>query len=89
MNDDLLKKAGGGNYWHELLTRIRDIRSSEKMIYRQVLDLYATSVDYDPRTSESREFFKIGKIKSTMPRMGILPQKSSRNVQTPSYQIWD
>ena len=59
MNDDLLKKAGGGNYWHELLTRIRDIRSSEKMIYRQVLDLYATSVDYDPRTPESREFFKI------------------------------
>jgi len=59
MNDDLLKKAGGGNYWHELLTRIRDIRSSEKMIYRQVLDLYATSVDYDPRTTESREFFKI------------------------------
>ena len=59
MNDDLLKKAGGGNYWQELLTRIRDIRSSEKMIYRQVLDLYATSVDYDPRTSESREFFKI------------------------------
>ena len=59
MNDDLLKKAGGGNYWQELLTRIRDIRSSEKMIYRQVLDLYATSIDYDPRTTESREFFKI------------------------------
>ena len=59
MNDDLLKKAGGGNYWQELLTRIRDIRSSEKMIYRQVLDLYATSIDYDPRTAESREFFKI------------------------------
>jgi len=59
MNDDLLKKAGGGNYWTELLQRIRDIRSSEKMMYRQVLDLYATSVDYDPRTMESREFFKI------------------------------
>jgi hypothetical protein len=58
MNDDLLKKAGGGNYWSELLARIRDIRSSEKMMYRQVLDLYATSVDYDPRTAESREFFK-------------------------------
>ena len=58
MNDDLLKKAGGGNYWSELLARIRDIRSSEKMMYRQVLDLYATSVDYDPRTPESREFFK-------------------------------
>ncbi|MCL2604331.1 MAG: virulence RhuM family protein [Defluviitaleaceae bacterium] len=59
MNDDLLKKASGGNYWHELLARIRDIRSSEKMMYRQVLDLYATSVDYDPKTPESREFFKI------------------------------
>ncbi|MCL2216025.1 MAG: virulence RhuM family protein [Defluviitaleaceae bacterium] len=59
MNDDLLKQAGGGSYWQELLARIRDIRSSEKMIYRQVLDLYATSIDYDPRTPESREFFKI------------------------------
>jgi hypothetical protein len=59
MNDDLLKKAGGGNYWRELLERIRDIRSSEKIFYRQVLDLYATSVDYDPRTPESLEFFKI------------------------------
>jgi hypothetical protein len=59
MNDDLLKKAGGGNYWHELLDRIRDIRSSEKVFYRQILDIYATSVDYDPRTPESVEFFKI------------------------------
>jgi len=59
MNDDALKKVGGGNYWEELLARIRDIRSSEKMIYRQVLDLYATSVDYDPKALESREFFKI------------------------------
>ncbi|MDR2712779.1 MAG: virulence RhuM family protein [Clostridiales bacterium] len=59
MNDDLLKKAGGGNYWRELLERIRDIRSSEKVFYRQVLDLYATSVDYDPRTEESQRFFKI------------------------------
>jgi len=59
MNDDLLKKAGGGNYWRELLERIRDIRSSEKVFYRQVLDLYATSVDYNPRAPESLEFFKI------------------------------
>jgi hypothetical protein len=59
MNDALLKASGGGGYWHELLDRIRDIRSSEKVFYRQVLDLYATSVDYDPRTGESREFFKI------------------------------
>jgi len=58
MNDDLLKKIGGGGYWRELLERIRDIRSSEKVFYRQVLDLYATSVDYDPRTPESQAFFK-------------------------------
>ena len=59
MNDALLKQTGGGSYWRELLERIRDIRSSEKVFYRQVLDLYATSVDYDPRASESVEFFKI------------------------------
>jgi hypothetical protein len=59
MNDDLLKKTGGGGYWKELLERIRDIRSSEKVFYRQVLDLYATSVDYDPRAKESLAFFKI------------------------------
>ena len=59
MNDNLLKKAGGGNYWRELLERIRDIRSSEKVFYRQVLDLYATSVDYDPHTPESQAFFKM------------------------------
>jgi hypothetical protein len=63
MNDDLLKQAGGGNYWKELLERIRDIRSSEKVFYRQVLDLYATSVDYNPKTPESLEFFKIVQIK--------------------------
>ncbi len=59
MNDDLLKQAGGGNYWKELLERIRDIRSSEKVLYRQVLDLYATSVDYNPTANESVEFFKV------------------------------
>ena len=59
MNDDKLKELGGGNYWKELLDRIRDIRSSEKVMYRQVLDLYATSVDYNPTSEESVEFFKI------------------------------
>lgn len=59
MNDDLLKKAGGGNYWKELLERIRDIRSSEKVFYRQLLDLFATSVDYDPKSEECRQFFQI------------------------------
>ena len=59
LDDALLKQAGGGSYWRELLDRIRDIRSSEKVFYRQALDLYATSVDYDPRAPQSVEFFKI------------------------------
>jgi len=59
MDDERLKQSGGGNYWKELLDRIRDIRSSEKVLYRQVLDLYATSVDYDPKSDESIRFFKI------------------------------
>ena len=59
MDDERLKNLGGGSYWKELLDRIRDIRSSEKVLYRQVLDLYATSVDYDPRSDTSRLFFKI------------------------------
>ena len=59
MNDDRLKNLGGGNYWKELLTRIRDIRSSEKVMYRQVLDLYATAIDYDPKADASVLFFQI------------------------------
>ena len=59
MDDERLKNLGGGDYWKELLDRIRDIRSSEKVMYRQVLDLYATSVDYDPKSSESVAFFKM------------------------------
>lgn len=59
MDDVKLKNLGYGNYWCELLDRIRDVRSSEKVLYRQVLDLYATSVDYDPRGEETVEFFKI------------------------------
>ncbi len=59
MDDERLKGNGGGAYWRELLDRIRDIRSSEKVMYRQVLDLYATAVDYDPRSDISIEFFKI------------------------------
>jgi hypothetical protein len=59
MDDQKLKNLGGGNYWRELLERIRDIRSSEKVLYRQVLDLYATSIDYDSKPEETVEFFKI------------------------------
>ena len=57
LNDDLLKNAGGGNYFDELLSRIRDIRSSEKMFYRKVLEIYALSIDYDPRTEITKQFF--------------------------------
>ena len=59
MDDERLKNLGGGDYWKELLDRIRDIRSSEKVMYRQVLDLYATSIDYDPKSTETTRFFKI------------------------------
>ena len=58
MNDELLKRAGGGNYFEELLARIRDIRSSEKIFWRKVLDIYATSIDYDPKAEQSILFFQ-------------------------------
>lgn len=58
MNDELLKQAGSGNYFEELLARIRDIRSSEKVFWRKVLDIYATSIDYDPKLAISIEFFQ-------------------------------
>ena len=58
MNDELLKHAGGGNYFDELLARIRDIRSSEKVFYRKVLEIYALSIDYDPRAEATQQFFK-------------------------------
>ena len=58
INDDLLKRAGGGLYFDELLSRIRDIRTSEKVFWRKVLEIYATSVDYDPHAKITQEFFK-------------------------------
>lgn len=58
LDDDCLKQLGGGGYWKELLERIRDIRSTEKVLYRQVLEIYATSIDYDPRASVSQKFFQ-------------------------------
>jgi hypothetical protein len=58
MNDELLKQAGGGNYFQELLARIRDIRSSEKVFWRMILEIYATSIDYDPKSDVSVKFFQ-------------------------------
>jgi hypothetical protein len=58
LDDERLKRLGGGGYWKELLERIRDIRATEKVLYRQVLEIYATSIDYDPRAQVSQEFFK-------------------------------
>ena len=58
LDDERLKKLGGGSYWKELLERIRDILASEKVLYRQILEIYATSIDYDPRAQVSQEFFK-------------------------------
>lgn len=75
MDDERLKQMGGGNYWKELLDRIRDIRSSEKVMYRQVLDIYATAVDYDPRSDQSIEFFKIVQNKLHLRLTGTLQQK--------------
>ena len=82
MNDDLMKRAGGGNYFQELLARISDIRSSEKVFYRQVLDIYATSIDYDPNTDTSVLFFRLCKIRCIGPRMAIQLRKFSSYVHT-------
>ena len=59
LDDERLKRGGGGNYFNELLSRIRDIRSSEKVFWRKVLDIYATSIDYDPKTENSKQFFSV------------------------------
>ena len=74
MNDDLLKRAGGGNYFDELLARIRDIRSSEKVFYRKILEIYALSIDYDPRTEATQKFFKTNTANGYS--MSSLPWKS-------------
>jgi len=63
MDDEKLKNLGGGKYWYELLERIKDIRASEKVLYRQLLDLYSTSMDYNPKKQETIEFFKIVQAK--------------------------
>lgn len=89
MNDELLKKAGVGNYFDELLERIRDIRSSEKVFWRKVLDIYATSMDYDPRMEASVLFFKTFRTKCTGPRMGRPLLRKFISVQTVPNTIWD
>ncbi len=75
MDDARLKEAGNSRYFEELLARIRDIRSSERMFWRKVLDIYATSIDYDPGNEQSRLFFSRFKIRCTGRRMGIQQQK--------------
>lgn len=94
MNDELLKQAGGGNYFDELMDRIRDIRSSEKVFWRKVLDIYATSVDYDPRTEASVLFFKTVRIKCTGPltvrqrRKRFLQRRQQQAQHGPALVFW-
>ena len=71
INDELLKNAGGGNYFDELLARIRDIRSSEKVFYRKILEIYATSIDYDPRVETTQRFFQTVQNKMHFSAHGI------------------
>ena len=89
MDDERLKNLGGGNYWKELLERIRDIHSSEKVMYRQVLDLYATSVDYDPKSSESIAFFKMvqnhRQLKKQQKNIGNIRYRTCRQLKK---NIW-
>ena len=73
IDSERLKNLGGGNHWKELLDEIRDIRSSEKVLYRQVLDLYATAEDYDPKTDQSQKFFAIVQNNYIMQHMAIQP----------------
>ena len=89
MDDERLKNLGGGNYWKELLDRIRDIRSPEKVMYRQVLDLYATSVDYDPKSSESIAFFKMVQNKLHYADMDIQQRRLYTSARMRVSLLWD
>lgn len=89
LDDERLKGAGGGNYWKELLERIRDIRSSEKVIYRQVLDLYSTSVDYTPKSKESALFFKMVQKNCIMPLINKQRQRSFIQELMLKKSLWD
>ena len=88
MDDDRLKNLGGGGYFKELLERIRDIRSSEKVFYRQVLEIYATSIDYDPKAEISISFFKRSKTKFITQFMDKPRQRSSTTVQMQKKILW-
>lgn len=89
MDDERLKNLGGGNYWRELLDRIRDIRSSEKVMYRQVLDLYATSVDYTPNSPETLRFSKSCKTSCTMPLMDTRQLRLFTSGRMPISHSWE
>jgi hypothetical protein len=86
LNDERLKNLGGGNYWKELLGRIRDIRSSEKVMYRQVLDLYATATDYTPDSEQSLAFFKIITQKNDTWKFSQLTEMN--HAKAPSETTW-
>jgi len=88
MDDERLKNLGGGNYWKELLERIRDIRSSEKVLYRQVLDLYATSVDYNPKSEEAALFFKTVQNKLHYAAHGQTAAEVIASRATPASPSW-
>jgi hypothetical protein len=88
LDDERLKQAGGGNYFDELLARIRDIRSSEKVFWRKVLEIYATSIDYDPNTDVSREFFSVVQNKMHWAAHRHTPPRSSPPALMPSNQTW-
>lgn len=89
MDDERLKNLGAGNYWKELLDRIRDIRSSEKVMYRQVLELYATSVDYDPKSSESIAFLKWRRTNCIMQHMDIQQRRLYTSARMRASLLWD
>lgn len=88
MDDERLKELGGGSYWKELLDRIRDIRSSEKVLYRQVLDLFSTSKDYDPKSEECITFFKVVQNKLHYAAHGNTAAESLQNERMPSNHLW-
>ena len=88
LDDQRLKRAGGGNYFEELLARIRDIRSSEKVFWRKVLEIYATSIDYDPGEDASQVFFATVQNKMHWARTGGRPLKWFMGVWTPGSKTW-